>query len=59
MKNKFTILFLIFLFTNSLFSQNLILNGGFEIGGSGVGFVTTFTPLLQTDFLPDLTQVNL
>ena len=40
MKNKFTILFLIFLFTNSLFSQNLILNGGFEIGGSGVGFVT-------------------
>ncbi|MFZ4680240.1 MAG: hypothetical protein ACOYLP_08745, partial [Flavobacterium sp.] len=40
MKNKFTTLFLIFLFTNSLFSQNLILNGGFEIGGSGVGFVT-------------------
>ena len=25
----------------------------------GVGFVTTFTPLLQTNFLPDLTQVNL
>jgi len=40
MKNKFTILFLIFLFTNSLFSQNLIVNGGFENGGSGVGFVT-------------------
>ena len=39
MKNKFTILFLIFLITNSLFSQNLILNGGFESGGSGVGFV--------------------
>ena len=40
MKNKITLLFLIFLLTNSLSSQNLILNGGFEIGGSGVGFVT-------------------
>jgi gliding motility-associated-like protein len=43
MKNKFTILFLIFLFTNSLFSQNLIVNGGFESGGSGVGFVCNGT----------------
>ncbi|WP_367175030.1 beta strand repeat-containing protein, partial [Flavobacterium sp.] len=40
MKNKFTLLFLIFLFANSLFSQNLIVNGGFELGGSGIGFVT-------------------
>ena len=40
MKNKITLLVLIFLFTNSLFSQNLILNGGFELGPSGVGFVT-------------------
>ena len=37
MRLKFIILFL---FTNSLFSQNLIVNGGFESGGSGVGFVT-------------------
>jgi hypothetical protein len=40
MKNKIALLFLIFLLTNSLFSQNLILNGGFEGGGSGLGFVT-------------------
>ena len=48
MKNKLTLLFLIFFFSSSLFSQNLIVNGGFEIGGSGVGFVTNgagYTPL--------------
>uniref|UniRef100_UPI0037BEB1B3 hypothetical protein n=1 Tax=Flavobacterium sp. TaxID=239 RepID=UPI0037BEB1B3 len=39
MKNKFNILFLIFLLTNTLFSQNLIVNPGFEAGGSGLGFV--------------------
>lgn len=27
--------------------------------GVGVGFTATFTPLLQTNFLPDLIQVNL
>ena len=35
---------------------------GFGVGvsvGFGVGFTATFTPLLQTSFLPDLIQVNL
>ena len=48
MKNKITLLVLIFLLTNSLFSQNLIFNGGFESGPSGVGFVTNgvgYSPL--------------
>ncbi|MEO5776003.1 MAG: hypothetical protein ABIQ27_03805, partial [Flavobacterium sp.] len=40
MKKKSTLLLLVFLFANSLFSQNLIVNPGFELGGSGIGFVT-------------------
>ena len=40
MKNKIALLLLIFILSNSLFSQNLIFNGSFEIGNSGVGFVT-------------------
>ena len=35
MKNKFILFILSFLFTNTLLSQNLILNPGFEAGGSG------------------------
>jgi hypothetical protein len=40
MKNKITLLVLIFILSNSLFSQNLISNGDFELGPSVVGFVT-------------------
>ena len=43
MKNKFILFILSFLFTNTLLSQNLILNPGFEAGGSGVGFVINGT----------------
>ena len=43
MKNNFTLFILSFLFSNTLLSQNLILNPGFEAGGSGVGFVINGT----------------
>ena len=43
MKNKFILFILSFLFTNTLLSQNLILNPGFEAGGSGLGFVINGT----------------
>ncbi|MFB9088418.1 beta strand repeat-containing protein, partial [Flavobacterium paronense] len=60
MKNKLNLLFLIFLFTNSLFSQNLIVNGGFESGGSGLGFVTNGAgyTLLNTPYSGTTTTGN-
>uniref|UniRef100_UPI0038D4AFDB beta strand repeat-containing protein n=1 Tax=Flavobacterium sp. TaxID=239 RepID=UPI0038D4AFDB len=60
MKKKLTPLLFIFLLTNVLFSQNLIVNGGFEIGGSGVGFVTNGAgyTLLNTPFSGTTTTGN-
>ena len=60
MKKKLTLLHLIFLFTNSLFSQNLIVNGAFELGGSGVGFVTNGSgyTLLNTPYSGTTTTGN-
>ncbi|MCF6130616.1 hypothetical protein L1S35_13105, partial [Flavobacterium sp. AS60] len=60
MKKKLPLLLFVFLFTNALFSQNLIVNGGFEIGGSGVGFVTNGAgyTLLNTPYSGTTTTGN-
>lgn len=39
---KFLSLFITFLFSLNIASQNLITNGGFEIGGAGTGFQTNY-----------------